>query len=616
MKYKYLGRVGSPDALKGLTLAEKELLCGEIRHKIIETVSKNGGHLASNLGVVELTVAIHSVFDSPRDSIIFDVGHQCYAHKLLTGRFDDFDTLRQQGGISGFMKPSESEHDPAITGHSSTSISVALGIAKANLLSDKNAKSIAVIGDGAMTGGIAYEALNNSGGSKDNLLIILNDNKMSIGRNVGGFSRHLTRIRTRPSYYRFKRKTEYHISRIPGVGRWLYRKLRNVKRLIKNAVYHSNMFEELGIHYYGPVDGHDLGQLIRVMQIARDEKRPVLIHAITTKGKGYSFAEKSPADYHGVSSIDPETGEAEVSGSSFSRMFGRILCEAAEKDEKICAVTAAMCTGTGLTGFAERYPGRFFDVGIAEQHAVAFCAGLSRGGMLPVFAVYSSFLQRGYDQIIHDAAIGGLHIVLAVDRAGLVGEDGETHHGIMDIPFLTTIPGVKIYSPASYEELSYDLNRALYEDTGVAVVRYPRGGEAKLPAPAFNGDGYNLYGKTSAEKIMVTYGRQLWQCVKAEAALSNKGAGWSVMELRELYPISENIIERLMDKKEIWFYEEGEKSGGIGEHLAAVLAGRGYSGIYRHIAVPDEFAPGASTDILLKNYGLDSESIVNRLSND
>lgn len=616
MKYKYLGRVGSPDALKGLTLAEKELLCGEIRHKIIETVSKNGGHLASNLGVVELTVAIHSVFDSPRDSIIFDVGHQCYAHKLLTGRFDDFDTLRQQGGISGFMKPSESEHDPAITGHSSTSISVALGIAKANLLSDKNAKSIAVIGDGAMTGGIAYEALNNSGGSKDNLLIILNDNKMSIGRNVGGFSRHLTRIRTRPSYYRFKRKTEYHISRIPGVGRWLYRKLRNVKRLIKNAVYHSNMFEELGIHYYGPVDGHDLGQLIRVMQIARDEKRPVLIHAITTKGKGYSFAEKSPADYHGVSSIDPETGEAEVSGSSFSRMFGRLLCEAAEKDEKICAVTAAMCTGTGLTGFAERYPGRFFDVGIAEQHAVAFCAGLSRGGMLPVFAVYSSFLQRGYDQIIHDAAIGGLHIVLAVDRAGLVGEDGETHHGIMDIPFLTTIPGVKIYSPASYEELSYDLNRALYEDTGVAVVRYPRGGEAEIPAPAVEEKGYNLYGNVSSDRIMVTYGRQLWQCIKAENELSNEGADWSVMELREVYPISENIIDRLMDKKEIWFYEEGEKSGGIGEHLAAVLAGRGYSGIYRHIAVPDEFAPGASTDILLKNYGLDSESIVNRLSND
>ena len=616
MKYKYLGRVGSPDALKGLTLAEKELLCGEIRHKIIETVSKNGGHLASNLGVVELTVAMHSVFDSPRDSIIFDVGHQCYAHKLLTGRFDDFDTLRQQGGISGFMKPSESEHDPAITGHSSTSISVALGIAKANLLSDKNAKSIAVIGDGAMTGGIAYEALNNSGGSKDNLLIILNDNKMSIGRNVGGFSRHLTRIRTRPSYYRFKKKTEYHISRIPGVGRWLYRKLRNIKRLIKNAVYHSNMFEELGIHYYGPVDGHDLGQLIRVMQIARDEKRPVLIHAITTKGKGYSFAEKSPADYHGVSSIDPETGEAEVSGSSFSRMFGRILCEAAEKDEKICAVTAAMCTGTGLTGFAERYPGRFFDVGIAEQHAVAFCAGLSRGGMLPVFAVYSSFLQRGYDQIIHDAAIGGMHIVLAVDRAGLVGEDGETHHGIMDIPFLTTIPGVKIYSPTSYEELSYDLHRALYEDTGVAVVRYPRGGEAEIPAPAVEEKGYNLYGKTSAEKIMVTYGRQLWQCIKAEKELSNEGADWSVMELREVYPISENIIDRLMDKKEIWFYEEGEKSGGIGEHLAAVLAGRGYSGIYRHIAVPDEFAPGASTDILLKNYGLDSESIVNRLSND
>lgn len=614
MEYKYLGKINSPSDVKRLSMSEKLILCDEIRKKIISTTAKNGGHLASNLGVVELTVAIHSVFESPNDSVIFDVGHQCYAHKLLTGRYDDFDSLRLSGGLSGFMKPCESEHDPVITGHSSTSISVALGIAKANTIAGKNNKSIAVIGDGAMTGGVAYEALNNSGGKKDNLLIILNDNKMSIGRNVGGFSRHLTHMRLRPSYYRFKTRTKYHISRIPGIGGTLYRWVRGAKKFIKNAIYHTNLFEDLGIHYYGPVDGHDLEQLINAMQMAKAEKRPVLIHTITKKGKGYPFAESSPSDFHGVSGFDPETGESISGKSSYSDAFGQALVRLGEKDDRICAVTAAMCSGTGLKCFSKKYTNRFFDVGIAEQHAVAFCAGLSRAGMLPVFAVYSSFLQRGYDQIIHDAAIGNMHIILAVDRAGIVGEDGETHHGIMDAAFLSAIPNVKVYSPSSFEELEKCLEKALYKDSGVVAIRYPRGGEQPLPKwYSFDEEkDIQVFGDKDADTVLVSYGREFCECASAEQLLE-KASGCCVVKLNCISSIDFDEIGFILDKKKVYFYEEGEKSGGIGEHFAAGLIKRGFSGEYHHIAIPDEYVEGAPVREILEKYGLDSESITRRL---
>lgn len=610
MAYELLKEIHAPKDLKKLNMAQKKQLCAEIRAKILETVSKNGGHLASNLGSVELTVALHSVFDSPNDSMIFDVGHQCYAHKLLTGRYDDFDTLRLSGGISGFMKPGESIHDPVITGHSSTSVSVALGIAKANTLNGNNHKSIAIIGDGAMTGGVAYEALNNAGRSKDNLLIVLNDNKMSIGKNVGGFSRHLTVIRSRPSYYRFKKTTEYHLLRLPGIGKWLWRRVRTLKQMVKNAVYHSNMFEELGIHYYGPVDGHDLEKLITLMEIAKNENRPVLIHAITKKGKGLPYAESRPSAYHGVPAFDPDTGELAAGEANFSAVFGKTLCELAAKDDRICAVTAAMGSGTGLADFAAQFPNRFFDVGIAEQHAVAFSAGLCKAGMRPVFAVYSSFLQRGYDQIIHDAAIGGLHIVLCVDRAGFVGEDGETHHGLLDAAFLSGIPNVTVYSPATFAELRRDLHTAIYADDGVAVVRYPRGGEAQIGQPAQKvQDGYSLAGACTADTALVTYGRQFAQCAAAMQTLLAAGQACCCIKLDCIAPISPAAIRQALSCKRVYFYEEGECTGGIGEQFGAMLLACGYTGAYRHIGVPHEFVPGAPIAELIEKYRLDAKSI-------
>lgn len=616
MEYRLLSEIREPSDVKKLNMDEKKQLCEEMRAKILETVSKNGGHLASNLGSVELTVALHSVFDSPNDSMIFDVGHQCYPHKLLTGRYDDFDTLRLSGGISGFMKPSESIHDPVITGHSSTSISVALGIAKANTLNGQNHKSIAIIGDGAMTGGVAYEALNNAGRSKDNLLIILNDNKMSIGKNVGGFSRHLTVMRSRPSYYRFKKATEYRLLRLPGVGKWLWRKVRAVKQLIKNAVYHSNMFEELGIHYYGPVDGHDLEKLITLMEIAKNETRPVLIHTITKKGKGLPYAENSPSDYHGVSAFDPETGELSAAKPNFSAVFGDVLCELAEKDERICAVTAAMGNGTGLAEFAKKYPARFFDVGIAEQHAVAYAAGLCKAGLLPVFAVYSSFLQRGYDQVIHDAAIGKMHVVLCIDRAGFVGEDGETHHGLLDAAFLSGIPNVTVYSPATFAELRRDLHTALYDEDGVAVVRYPRGGEGAMPEDKMeNHDTYSVCGDASADTAVIGYGRQFAQCAAAVEKLNRAGQACFAVKLDRIAPIDRAAVERVARCKRVYFYEEGECVGGIGEHFCMMLLREGFRGEYRHIGVPHEFVPGAPADELIQKYGLDAGSIEAEITN-
>ena len=452
----FLKDIKSPDDLKKISENELPKLCDEIRSELVSTVSNTGGHLASNLGVVELTVALHSVFNCPEDSVIFDVGHQSYVHKMLTGRYDKFSTLRKADGLSGFMNPNESIYDPFISGHSSTSLSSGFGIAKANSMLGKEGRVICVIGDGALTGGLAYEALNNIGRSKENLIIILNDNKMSISKNVGAMAKYLSEVRTRSSYINTKRSVKIKLNKVPLIGRPLSRLIEKTKQALKNVVLKQNMFEALGFYYLGPVDGHDIYKMIDVLKSAKEiNNMPIVVHAVTTKGKGYDFAESSPESYHGVSTFNYEEGVQTLS-YGYSEAFGDAICEIAEKNDKICAITAAMTDGTGLTKFAEKYPDRFFDVGIAEQHAVTFAAGLACKGMVPVFAVYSSFLQRAFDQIIHDCSIIKQHVVFCIDRAGIVGRDGATHNGLFDAAFLSEIPDISIFAPSNYSELYLD----------------------------------------------------------------------------------------------------------------------------------------------------------------
>lgn len=615
MDFPLLDEINSPEDLKKLAPEELPLLCEEIRQLFLQTLSKTGGHLASNLGAVELTVALHRVFSSPTDAIIFDVGHQCYTHKLLTGRKDRFSTLRTEGGLSGFMRPDESEHDPIVTGHSSNSISAALGIAQGKRLSGQSGHVVAVVGDGAMTGGMIYEALNNAGRSKENLIVVLNDNKMSISKNMGAMARYLTVIRTRPSYYKFKRSVERGVKRVPVIGDRLYHSLSNSKFLLKNAIYHSNIFESFGFHYLGPVDGHDLERLTAVLELARQECRPVLIHVSTVKGKGYAHAEKNPGSYHGVPAFDIETGEYPSGSTSFSAAFGGLLCERAKKDMRICAITAAMTMGTGLYDFSRKYPERFFDVGIAEEHAVTFGAGLARAGMKPVFAVYSSFLQRGYDQIIHDAAIQKLPLVLAVDRAGIVGEDGETHQGLFDTAFLNSIPNVAVYAPACFADLRLSLDKALDGKMHPAVVRYPRGGEPRLPADYTARDlPFILYGGGRAAQAIITYGRLFSEACKAREILEKQGLDLDIIKLNQIKPLPDSLTAEISRYEALYFYEEGIRTGGVGEHLAARLLEAGYAGRYRLTAIPDTFVPQSTLKAALRTYGLDGDSMADAIS--
>lgn len=465
-----------PQDLKKLTLSQCNTLCKEIRNILISTVSKTGGHLASNLGAVELTMALHRNFNSPEDKIVWDVGHQAYTHKILTGRLSSFSTLRQENGISGFPKPSESEHDTFISGHSTTSVSVACGIAEAMKLQGKDNYAVAVIGDGAMSGGMFYEAMNNCGRDRQrNLIVVLNDNNMSISKSVGALSKYLTSLRNTEKYLHTKRAVERGLEMIPIVGKSVTKGIKNVKDSVKsNILEQSTMFEDMGFIYLGPVNGHNLSELEEVFHMAKSYHQPVFIHVKTVKGKGYSPAEANPGEYHGISKFDIATGNPEVSAAdSYSTVFGKELVKLADKDDKLCAITAAMKYGTGLQFFHFKYPNRFFDVGIAEQHAVTFAGGLASMGMTPVFAVYSTFLQRSYDQLVHDVAIGGLHVVLGVDRAGIVGEDGETHQGLLDVPMLSSIPNTVIYSPSCYMEMKMCMRKAIYEEKGLAAVRYP-----------------------------------------------------------------------------------------------------------------------------------------------
>lgn len=606
----YLEHIQSPQDIKAMSLSQLKALCDEIRDTLIRTVSRTGGHLSSNLGVVELTVAMHRVFNTPRDQFVWDVGHQCYVHKLLTGRAKDFSTLRTEGGLSGFPSPRESEHDSFIVGHSSTSISAANGMAKANALLGSGGMVVAVIGDGALTGGMAYEGLSNAGRSKDRLIVVLNDNGMSISRNVGFVARHLATLRARPRYVRAKMGFSNVLSAIPIVGTPLRNGLLHLKTKLKKIMYsRSSFFEEMGFNYIGPLNGHDLKDLIRGFQAAKRLDRPVLLHVATIKGKGCDFAEKDPDVYHGISGFDCRTGCPAPSSSCFSSVFGEELCRLAEQDQRICAITAAMKSGTGLNEFGERYPKRCFDVGIAEEHGVTFAAGLAHNDALPVFAVYSTFLQRSYDQILNDAAISGEHIVLAIDRAGIVGEDGETHQGLFDVAFLNTIPGITVYSPSCFEELRINLRQAIYDITGVAAVRYPRGGEPEgLEDYQPDYKPVTLWEDTGAKILLVTYGRVFANVRKAAEKLRASGIPVSVLKLTRIMPIEAECAKTASSYERVYFFEEGIRSGGAGESFGMMLLKLNYTGNYKNVAI-DGFVPLCYTLSGLKNAGLDAESI-------
>lgn len=614
MEYRFLNKISSPEDVKKLNNDELSQLCNEIRDCLISTVSKNGGHLASNLGVVELTVALHRAFDFLNDRLIFDVGHQCYTHKLLTGRFEKFYTIRKEAGLSGFMRPDESPYDPFVTGHSSNSVSAALGIYKAAQISGSDHPFVvSVVGDGAMTGGMIFEGLNNAGvGKNSSMIVILNDNKISISRNVGAFARYLNIIRSRPGYHKFKHTIEKVISRIPFCGKWINSNLLRSKTMLKNAIYHSNIFEDMGFHYLGPVDGHDLKKLDQILNIAKEQKRPALVHVLTTKGKGYHFAENSPKNYHGVSAFDIENGISLSNKADFSACVGDELCRLAKTDDKLCVITAAMTEGTGLKAFAEKYKSRFFDVGIAEEHAVTFTAGLAAGGVRPVFAVYSTFLQRGYDQIIHDAAIAGLPITLCVDRAGFVGDDGETHQGIFDIAFLKTVPGMQIFAPCCYLELKTMLSKSIYKIGGPSAVRYPRGVQPSLPSDFIPTDeDFSCYGDCTADTVIVTFGRVFANAVQAYKRLKEQGKPVAIFKLNKIYPLSEEFFEKLMSYKNVIIFEEGIATGGINETILSGLSLNGFKGNTMVYAVKDQFVSQASVENQLKKYKLDANSIYN-----
>ncbi len=612
-EYKYLDKIDSPDDLKKLSIDELYVLCDEIRDMLIKTVSRNGGHLSPNLGTVELTVALHYVYDLPKDSLVWDVGHQAYTHKILTGRRDRMSTIRQKGGLSGFPKRSESKYDAFNVGHSSTSISAAYGIAKAKALKGDNSRTIAVIGDGALTGGLAYEGLNNAGRSKRNFTIVLNDNKMSISQNVGSMAKYLTQIRIRPGYIKTKKIVEKVLLHTPVIGSPIRKLLLRSKSKLRTSVYRNTIFEDLGFVYYGPVDGHDIRKLIHAFNASKNVNQGVLIHVMTTKGKGYSYAENDPKSYHGVGKFDIDTGEPLSSKTGFSARFGDAVCSFAETDDNLCVITAAMKTGTGLNGFSKKFRDRFFDVGIAEEHAVTFASGMAAQGMTPVFAVYSSFLQRSYDQLIHDAAAQQLHIVLGIDRAGIVGDDGETHQGVFDVAMLNSIPGTTIYSPCYFDELKTDLDRAIYHDEGIAAVRYPRGGEPYRPID-YRSDGVcTIYG-SGKSAALVTYGRLFSYAAQAKEILHEKGTDITVIKLDRIRPIPEEALEAAAEFSKVCFFEEGIIQGGVGEAFFLRLRDHGFKGAFELCGIKDKFVPQATVEQSLSDLGLDCEGMVNKIT--
>jgi 1-deoxy-D-xylulose-5-phosphate synthase len=602
-----LERISSPADLKGLSGPELVRLCGELRQFLVDSVSRTGGHLASNLGAVELTVALHRVYDTSRDRLVFDVGHQCYVHKALTGRRGMFDTLRRLGGLSGFPKPEESGHDAFVAGHASNSVSVALGMARARTLTEEGYGVAALIGDGALTGGLAYEGLNDAGASGEPLVVILNDNGMSIDPNVGGVATHLSRLRLRPGYYRFKKGYRAVLNHFPG-GRQIYQFNHRIKSGVKRAIYPCSMFEDMGFTYLGPVDGHNVEQLCTTLAWAREMDCPVLLHVRTVKGKGYAPAEFWPERSHGVSPFDPAVGPGQERKVDFSYILGHELVELAGHDRRLCAVTAAMAEGTGLQEFASAWPKRFFDVGIAEGHAVAMSAGLAKQGMVPVFAVYSSFLQRGFDMLLHDVALQRLHVVLAVDRAGLVGADGPTHHGCQDVGYLTQIPGMTVLCPASFGELKAMLRAAIAMDSPVAI-RYPRGGESRQ-YPDWTGESASVL-RRGTDVTLVSYGPLTDELLDAAELLAEKGVSAEVIKLHRIAPLdTELVIESVRRTGRLLTLEDCNENGSIGQQIAAALAQAG--AVPRALVLKNlknAFAPQGTVPQLRELLGLDAGSV-------
>ena len=563
---KILDIVNKPDDLKKLNLVEKEKLAKEIREYILEVVSKNGGHLASNLGVVELTIALHSVFNLPQDKIVWDVGHQSYVHKILTGRKEQMKTLRKFEGLSGFPKISESEYDSFDTGHSSTSISVALGMARANALENKNDHVIAVIGDGSLTGGMAMEALNDAGSSNSNITVILNDNEMSISKNVGGIPALLTKIRVKKMYKRSNNCIKRFFNKVPLIGKPIVSLAHNIKRGIKQMVIPNMYFEDIGFTYLGPVDGHNIEELENILEQSKHLEGPILIHVMTKKGKGYKFAEETPDKFHGISSFDLKTGELISKPKvDYSKVFGEKLVELASKDNKIVAVTAAMKDGTGLKEFANKFPDRFFDVGIAEQHAVGMIAGMAIAGLKPVFAVYSSFLQRGYDQLIHDVALEQIPVTICVDRAGIVGADGETHQGLFDLCFLNSIPNLIVMAPKDFKELEQMLEFAVNLNKPV-IIRYPRGGESlnKFEQHTNIELGKSEIIKEGKNLTIIAIGKMVEKARKVSELLKKDNIDAEIINARFLKPLDKETILKSIEKtKNVATIEDGLIEGGL-----------------------------------------------------
>ena len=607
---RILQRVNGHKDLISLTPSEREQLCAEIREFLVDSIAKTGGHLASNLGVVELTVALETVFDTNIDRLVFDVGHQSYVHKLLTGRQADFAHLRQFGGMAGFPKPGESQADAFVAGHASSSVSIALGMARARTLQKENYNVIALIGDGAATGGMAYEGLNDASVSREPMIVILNDNEMSIDRNVGGMASHLSRLRTKERYLGMKERYRSFLSKLPG-GKAVYRVTRGGKEWLKRVLLPTTMFENMGLNYLGPVDGHDVEELIRILKVARDLRSPVLVHVMTHKGHGYKYAEESPSKFHGVGKFDPKTGATlSKGGKVFSDAFGDTMLKLASQNSRICAITAAMPGGTGLLNFKKQFPKRLFDVGIAEEHAVSMAGGLAKQGMVPVVALYSTFLQRSYDQILQDIAMLKLHVVLAIDRAGLVGEDGETHHGIFDVGFLRQAPGMTVLCPASCSELTDMLTWAVEAYDGPVAVRYPRGGNRGFEGNCWNGTDMVACHRSGKDVTLVTYGAVLENVMAAAEILANHGVEATVLRLLAVDPLNvDELISKISEDRHIVIVEEAAEGSGIHEALAWEISKKLPDCVVNALDLGCRFITHGSLVELYRHYGLDPESI-------
>ena len=612
-----LEKINSPQDLKKLTLEEKKILAQEIREYILDIVSKNGGHLASNLGVVELTIALHSVFDVPKDKIVWDVGHQTYVHKILTGRKEELKTLRKLDGIAGFPKTNESEADCFNTGHSSTSISAALGMARARDIKNEHNSVLAVIGDGALTGGMAIEALNDAGYSRSKITVILNDNEMSISKNVGGLNMFLSKLRTKKLYTKSNVSAKKIILKIPVVGRPFVRLVQKAKRSIKQLIIPKMFFEDIGFTYLGPVDGHNIQELENILRLSKQVDTPVLIHVLTKKGKGYEIAEKNPDKFHSISPFNIETGEVKKAKSKdYSAVFGEKLVSLAEKNDKIVAITASMKDGTGLTKFQKQFPKRFFDIGIAEQHAVGLAAGMAKAGMIPVVPIYSSFYQRAYDQVIHDVAIQNLPVIMCVDRAGIVGSDGETHQGLLDMAFFRLVPNLTIMAPKNFKELEQMLEFAVNLNKPV-VIRYPRGGEDNIDINTDleikNGKAEIL--KDGTDITIVAIGKMVSKAYRIADKLKQNNIDAQVINARFLKPFDNNTVKNAIEKtKAVVTIEDGTIINGLATAVNELVINENLLGIkIKNFAYPDIYVKHGTVDELEKIYGLDEENITEKI---